>query len=347
MCTPHFMVSICMAALIATSPGLTIAQPATPDDPVFSVRAAFESALALSPEAQSKKKRIEALMAKKESASAWTAEPLSLSGSYRSDRNYNNQGLREIEFGLSAPLWNWNERSRTQLLRDSELSTALAQFEAVQLELAGEVRQVVWDTRLAQMDVDIAQNRVQAVKKLAVDVERRVDAGELAKTDLYQAQALLAQATLEAGRVASALWDLAARFTELTGLPVSILQGVQPENAEVFKELRPMDHPDFKLAQSRLQTLDKQADLVLSQKRLNTELGLTVVSERSGFGVGSEKSLVLSTRIPLGNAWEHQGRVLDAQASVLEAQALSSKTERSILAKGRAAQSRRRFHKSG
>ena len=326
-----------IAMLIVMSAGLTNAQAASSDGPAFSVRAVYESALALNPEAQSQKKRIEALMAKKESATAWTAQPLSLESSYRSDRNYNNQGLREVELGFSAPLWNWNERSRTQSLRDSELQTANAQFEAAKLGLAAEVRQVVWDTLSAQLDVEIAQTRAQAANKLTDDVKRRVDAGELAKTDLYQAQALHAQAKSEMGRAMAALSDMAIQFSELTGLPISTLQGVQAENTEIPQGLRPLDHPSLKVAQSQLHTLSKQTELTITQKRANPELGLTVVSDRSAFGIGSEKSLMFSTRIPLGNASEYQSRVLDAQANQLAAQASLSKIERSVVAKGRAA----------
>jgi cobalt-zinc-cadmium efflux system outer membrane protein len=293
MYSPPSVVSIGMARLLAAliailivmSAGLTMAQAASSDGPAFSVRAVYDSALALSPEAQSQKKRIEALMAKKESATAFTAQPLSLEGSYRSDRNYDNQGLREVELGFSAPLWNWNERIRTQSLRDSELQTANAQFEAVKLELAAEVRQVVWDTLSSQLDVEIAQTRAQAASKLTDDVKRRVDAGELAKTDLYQAQALHAQAKSEMGRAMAALSDMAIQFSELTGLPISSLQGVQAENAEIPQGLRPLDHPSLKAAQSQLHTLSRQTELTVTQKRANPELGLTVVSDRSAFGI--------------------------------------------------------------
>lgn len=345
MYSPPYLVPIGVAKLLAAlvamlivmSGGFTMAQAVSSDRPAFSVRALYESALALSPEAQSQKKRIEALMAKKESATALTVQPLSLEGSYRSDRNYDNRGLREVELGFSAPLWNWNERGRTQSLRDSELQTANAQFEAAKLQLAAEVRQVVWDSLSAQLDVEIAQTRAQAAKKLAEDVKRRVDAGELAKTDLYQAQALDAQAKLEMGRAMAVLSDMAIQFSDLTGLPISTLQGVQAENAEVPQGLRPLDHPSLKVAQSQLDTLSKQTELALTQKRANPELGLTVVSDRSAFGISSEKSLMLSTRIPLGNASEYQSRVLDAQANQLAAQASLRKIERSVVAKGRAA----------
>ena len=38
-----------------------------------------------------------------------TAQPLTLEGLYRSDRNFDNHGLQEVELGISAP----NEKSLT------------------------------------------------------------------------------------------------------------------------------------------------------------------------------------------------------------------------------------------
>lgn len=339
MYSPHLVVSICMVSLFALSTGSTLAQPGPSDGIPFTVRTVFDSALALSPEAQSQKLRIEALTAKRQASDSLTSQPIALEGAYRSDRNYNNQGLREIELGLSAPLWNWNERSRTQLLRDSELDAANAQFESAKLELAGEVRQLVWDTMYAQLDVEIAQNRAQAAKKLVDDVNRRFEAGELAKTDLYQAQALHAQAQSEKGRAMTALLDIGGLFSSMTGLPVSILQRIQPEREVASTELRFLEHPTLKAAQAKVQTLDKQVELTRSQKRANPELGLAVIGERAAFGAGNEKSLVLSTRIPLGNSSEYRSRLLEAQANQLEAQASLKKIERTIVAKGRAAQS--------
>ena len=337
--TPHRVVSVFMAALIAISPSLRVAHAEPLSGTLSTVRTAFDSALALSPEAQSQKRRVEALMARRTAADSLTAQPLVLEGAYRSDRKYSNQGLREIELGLSAPLWNWNERDRTQLLRDHETNTALARLEAIKLVLAGEVRQLVWETMSAQLDVEIAQTRVLAAHKLVADVARRVDAGELAKTDFYQVQSLHAQAQSEAGRARALLSDIAVEFSSTTGLPVSALQGIEAEKAVNFSGTSLLDHPSVKLAYAQGQTFDRQVELTKTQKRANPELGLGVISERSVFGAAAEKSLVLSTRIPLGNSPEYQSRVLEAQSNQLEAHATLKKTERSIIAKQRAAQS--------
>lgn len=339
MFSSHGVMAICMATVLGASTGAALAQSGTTDGAPYSVGAVFEAALALSPEAQSHKKRIEALTAKRDASAAWTAQPLSVEGSYRSDRNYRNQGLREMELGVSAPLWNWNERSRNQSLRDSELESSNAQFESTKLDLAGEVRLLIWTTLSAQVDVEIAQTRAQSAQKLVVDVGRRVEAGELAKTDLYQTQAHQAQIRMELGRATAVLSDMAAEFSAITGLPLSVIRGIQAESPNPPEGLGPLDHPRLRAIQAQSRTISQQAELTLTQRRANPELGLAVISDRSAFGVGSEKSLVLSTRIPLGNPSEYQSRVSEAQANQMATQAALKRTERSILTKERAAHS--------
>lgn len=334
MHTPHRMVSLCLAVLFATSAHSTLASSTATE---FTVQAAYQSALALNPALQAQHKRLESLQSKVQAAHALTAQPPTLEGAYRTDRSHNNQGVREVELGISAPLWHWNEQSRTQALRSSELQAEAQRLEQHKLELAGEVRQLCWNTLSAHLDVQIAHTRATAAQTLLDDITRRVNAGELAQTDVYQAKALLAQAQSDISRTLGVLADLSAEFSSLTGLPASVLERLLPENAPVPEALRPLDHPSLQLAKVQLQVQNQQEALLRTQARNNPEVGLSIVSERAGFGMPNEKSMVLSTRIPLDNASEYQSRVLDAQANTLSAEVALSKAERSVLTKGRAA----------
>ncbi|MEH6999113.1 MAG: TolC family protein [Limnobacter sp.] len=338
MYSPHRVVSTCLAFLMVSTMASAFAESAVEVETELTVRLAFESALSLDPEIQAQGKRLAALEARRSAANAFTAAPLSVEGSYRTDRNYNNQGLRELELGLSAPIWNWNERSRTQALRDSEIELAKKQLEQTKLELAGLVRQTLWDTLAANLDVEIAQARTKTAKELMVDVDRRVMAGELAQTDFYQASALYAQSKADLGRALGALGDLSAEYAAMIGLPVSTLSRIQTESTDIPNGLKPLDHPALKLAQAQLNAQQRQADLVQTQARANPELGLAVISDRGAFSSISEKSLVVSTRIPLGNSSEYQSRVLQAESDQLAAQALLVKTQRSVVARSRAAE---------
>lgn len=339
MYSPHRVVSTCLAILLFNASIPVFAQQSMPVETELTVQDAFESALSIDPEIRSALKRIEAFKARRSAASALTAQPLSLEGSYRSDRNYNNQGLREIELGVSAPIWNWNERSRTQSIRDTEIELAQLQLEQKKLELAGLVRQTVWNTLSANLDAEIAQTRLKTAKELMVDVEKRVKAGDLAQTDFYQASALYEQSRAELLRAQSVLGDVSADYSATIGLPVSMLSRIQTESTDIPNGLKPLDHPTIKLAQLQLLAQQQQSDLVQTQARANPEVGLAIISDRGAFTSASEKSLVVSTRIPLGNSSEYQSRVLQAESESIAAQAALTKTQRQIVVLGRAAES--------
>ncbi|WP_421831699.1 TolC family protein [Limnobacter sp.] len=339
MYSPHRVVSTCLALLFLSAALPAFTQQAMPVETPVTVQDAFESALSIDPEVQSALKRIEAFKARRSAASALTAQPLSLEGSYRSDRNYNNQGLREIELGVSAPIWNWNERARTQSLRDTEIELVQLQLEQKKLELAGLVRQTIWNTLAANLDAEISQARLKSAKELMVDVEKRVKAGDLAQTDFYQASALYEQTRAEFARTQSALSDVSADYAATIGLPVSVLSQIQTESTDIPNGLKPLDHPAIKLAQLQVLAQQQQSDLVQTQARANPEVGLAIISDRGAFTSASEKSLVVSTRIPLGNSSEYQSRVLQAESESIAAEAVLTKTQRQIVVVGRAAES--------
>jgi cobalt-zinc-cadmium efflux system outer membrane protein len=339
MYSPHRVVSTCLVTLLFNASAPAFAQQSVPVETELTVQDAFESALSIDPEVQSAFKRIEAFQSRRNAANTLTAQPLSLEGSYRSDQNYNNQGLREIELGVSAPIWNWNERSRTQSLRDTEIELAQLQLEQKKLELAGLVRQTVWNTLGANLDVEIAQARLKTAKELMVDVEKRVKAGDLAQTDFYQASALYEQSRAELLRAQGILGDVSADYSATIGLPVSVLSRIQTESTDIPNGLKPLDHPAIKLAQLQLLAQQQQSDLVQTQARANPEVGLAIISDRGAFTTASEKSLVVSTRIPLGNSSEYQSRVLQAESESIAAQAALTKTQRQIVVLGRAAES--------
>ena len=163
-------------------------------DTSLSVAAVYRSALENSPTLRSQAQRIEALQAGRSQANNLTAGPLTLEGSYRSDRNFDNQGLRETELGMSAPVWLWNERSRNQQYRQAELQAGEHRFSDFKLKLAGQVRQVYWDTLAAQQDVEIAQARVDGASQLMADVQRIAQSTNFALTDQDRAELLAERA---------------------------------------------------------------------------------------------------------------------------------------------------------
>lgn len=324
------------ACLVTTAMPSAYAQEST-----RSIAAIYQSALENHPAMRAQAQRMDALQAGRGAANNLTAGPVTLEGSYRSDRGFDNQGLRETELGISAPIWLWNERSKNQQYREAELKAGEHRFAQLKLELAGQVRQAYWNTLAAQQDADLAQARLAASKELMNDVQRRVDAGDLARADLLQATALHAQAKAEHSRALSGLAVVGAEFTEVSGLPVSVLSGTeQPTTAEPLPEVTPSieTHPAYLALQSEAAVQRSRASLLAVQKRENPEVGVAVVNDRAGFAAPNEKSLMLSTRIPLGASADRESLALQARADETEAQARLSRINTTLKAQASAAQ---------
>lgn len=320
---------------------LTAIAPVHAQETSVSVAAVYQSALENHPAMRAQAQRMDALQAGRRAANNLTAGPLTLEGSYRSDRSFDNQGLRETELGISAPIWLWNERSKNQQYREAELQAGEHRFAQLKLELAGQVRQAYWNTLAARQDADLAQARLVASQKLMNDVRRRVEAGDLARADLLQTTALHAQAKAEHSRALSGLAMVGAEFTEVSGLPVSVLNGaVQTTTAEPLPENVPAieTHPAYLVLQSEAVVQSSRADLLAIQKHENPEVGLAIVNDRAGFAAPNEKSLVLSTRIPLGVNAARNSQALQARADETEAQARLGRISTTLKAQASAAQ---------
>jgi cobalt-zinc-cadmium efflux system outer membrane protein len=306
-------------------------------DTDLTIQQSYQAALLGHPDIQAQEQNLSALQSKIQAVSRFTPQTVSVESSYRTDQSHKDQGLQEMEVGLSMPLWHWNERQNTLAVREKDLQNAQRKIQQQKLELAGEVRRLFWDILAAKLDIDMANKRIQTAEQLLRDVSRRVHAGELPKTDIYQAQAFLAETQSNYHRAVDQFAELSTEFSSLTGLPSSGIIQIHLENSQIPDTLRPSDHPAILLAQSQVELETQNTALVKTQHRGNPELGLALISERSSFGSDVEKSWRISARIPLGNAPDYESRVLEAQSKQHQAELALRKAERSVITKGRAA----------
>ena len=295
-----------------------------PDPAAWSLRALFDHAWQRQPEAQAQPLRQQAAEATRLAAQRWTAEPPALALQTRTDRPGSQQGQREVEVGLAAPLWLPGERARSAALGDAQWQQVQSQQRAAQWQLAAQVRQAWWDWQRARSDLALAQDRLHSARQLAADVQRRWQAGDLARTDGLQAQAVVAQAEAAQAEAQGALQAARSALSAWGALPGTAPGAPAPQDwraeplADAAAQAVSDTHPALAQAQAQAQVARHTAELAAVQRRANPELSVAATRGRDQAGERYRQSVTLGLRIPLGDNALAQAKEAAAQADALE-----------------------------
>ena len=294
--------------------------PTTPSDaaaPVsisVALEAAWQRAVAArESEGQRRRAGAEAVAA----GSRWAAPP-SLALGYRSDRLQQNTGSRETEVAVALPLWLPGQRSARASTASSAQAQALAAEQAARWRLAGEVREAAWQLAAAQADAAQATGLATALQQLAEDVQRRVNAGDLARADLLAAQAEQLAAQAQQTETAQRLQAARAQWTLLTGLaampalaPPSAAAAPTPgaPGTEGAASTAPTPasaadalagHPELELARQTTVLARQRLALLRHSRREAPELSLGLRQEVGGRGQAAQGSVAVALRLPFG-----------------------------------------------
>lgn len=294
--------------------GAAMAQPIA--DPTFSAAAASPAAFTLAQaaeaawrratqarEAQAQARRVEADRAAV--ARPWAAPP-ALEASYRDDRWQTAAGRREIEAGVAWPLWLPGQRDARGAVVDADAGLAQAAVQAGRLHVAGLVREAAWAIVAGKAEADLADAQVLSLQEIAADVDRRVNAGDLAHADALAAQAEVLAAHSAQLAARQRLSASQSQWTQLTGLTQMPEAADADEHASTAaRTAMPFDvetHPDARVAALTVERARKRADLVATTRREPPELLLRIRQDVPGRGESPQNSVGIGMRIPLGTA---------------------------------------------
>lgn len=305
------------------TPGVPAAIPSVNGS--TSLAQAFRASWQRQPEAQSQQVRAEAAAARKNSADSWTAEPVSLEFSTRTDRLNRNQGGREVVAGVTVPLWLPGERSRMGAVADAEMRLIASRVRAAQLRTAGSVRDSYWLWHRARVEHDLARERLAGAQQIAADVARRVKAGDLARADQHQADGAMASAEVSLAEAVSVFAGATQRLRAQTGnTPVAqataMVQEELAPDVSVDPDALNRRHPVISEWSDRLEAARRAVELAQVQTRASPELSFAATRDRGQFGDAYQQSLTVGLRMPLGADSRNQARLATAQADAIEAE---------------------------
>ncbi len=234
--------------------------------------------------------------------SLWPSSP-ALEWSHRDGRKASADGSRESEVGIAWPLWMPGQRGARSASADADLAHASASEASARLVLAGKVREAYWAVHAQVLEVRVARQQAEVAQRLVKDVQRRVQAGDLAPADGLAARA--EEMSAEKAIAEAMTREASARraWTTLTGLQ-SLPEGsaTAPAVAAAQATTSSIDeHPDVRLAIQALAQAQARAEVVRSQRADPPELYLRARQERAQRGA-NVNTLGVGMRIPLGTS---------------------------------------------
>ena len=282
------------------------------------LRDAVEKAWDRQPVAQAQLLRAAELAARAKVATAWLPSPPSIGVRERSDRLNRNLGAREVEAELSVPLWLPGQRQRESVLAGAEQELQRDALDSAKWKLAGEVREAYWQVRSAEAERAAALRRLDDAAALAADVERRLKAGDLARTDFNQAKG--AEHTARSAAIEAEVRLARARlgFTAITGMQ-TLPAG---EEAPAANPLPLAEHPALRQLDRAANAADARVRLATDIRRDNPELTLAYRRERSSNADAYAGAVTLGIRIPLATDARNEPKIAAANADFIEARTL-------------------------
>lgn len=289
-----------------------------------SLKDVFETAWQRQPEAHALQSRRDAAQAQAKAASMLSPEPPSLEISQRSDRMTGNSGAREAEVGIAVPIWLPGQRTASADLAQAEISLVERKLLASQLRLASSVRDAWWGWLRARVDAELASEQLANAQRLAADVVKRTNAGDLAKSDQHQAEGAVAAAQAHAAQAQAASAAALAQVMALTGrtaqADLTVNAAVEPAPDSTPHTGASVGHPLIAELEDRITMAERTAQLISAQRRSNPELTVATTRGRGAFGERYGQTVLIGIRVPLGAGPRHDARLATAQAEAIEVQ---------------------------
>lgn len=215
---------------------------------------------------------------------------------HQNDTLGSGRGEREWQAELELPVWLPNQRNNRLKVADATQSNVAASRESLRLQVAGLLREAVWDIAFNENNNALATNKLGLASKLQHDVEKRYQAGEMAKTDAMLAQQETLRAEKEQLRAEAELMHARHRYYLLTGL-----RELPASFEEKQSSLEDYSQSSIWLeAQSKVGLAETERGLAQIESHENLQVLLNMRRSQGAFDNMSNDSVGVKVRIPFG-----------------------------------------------
>jgi len=215
---------------------------------------------------------------------------------HQNDAIGSGRGERDWQAELELPIWLPKQRDNRLKVAEASQSTAIASRQSLKLQVAGQLREALWNIAFNDNNLSLAANKLLLANKLRSDVEKRYQAGELAKTDAMLAEQETLRAEKEKLRAEAELMHARHRYYLLTGLrelPASYEE--KQSSLEDYSQ-----SPIWLETQSKVGLAETERNLVQVESHENLQVLLNVRSTKGAFDTTANDSVGVKLRIPFG-----------------------------------------------
>ena len=218
------------------------------------------------------------------------------------DRLLSNQGVMQIQTGYQIPIWMWGQRSASRQVAEEAEKSANQFSIALKHEIAGLVRESLWNLLLMENRRGLAQQVYDLSKQLFATVQRRVELGDLARSDELMAESDLldkkSQLTLAEAEVMHAR-KAYMNLTRLDRAP-KLFEEKRSSTAEIQEQ-----HPAIAAANAVIERAQAEVEFTRLSKQGN-QPSILIGTQNERFegqsNINNETNLVL--QIPIGgDSW--------------------------------------------
>lgn len=240
---------------------------------------------------------------------------------YIDDRYWSNKGVVQIQTGYQIPIWMWGQRSASRAVaEESEKSANLFAF-ALKHEIAGLVRESLWNLVLMENRRELAQQVYDVSRQLFATVNRRVELGDLARSDELMAESDLLDKKSQLTLAEAEVMHARKAYSNLTRLDKApkLFDEKRSSTAEILEQ-----HPAIAAANAVVERAQAEVEFTRLSKQGNQPsilVGTQHERFENGGSFNNETNLVL--QIPIGgDSWNAP---FVAQANVTLTQKLADR----------------------
>lgn len=260
-------------------------------------------------------------------AGSWLGDKPSFNMVYKTDQLTEQEGYRELEAALDLPMWNPGQRKALKALSDSIRTQAGSDERLLTWEVSSQVFEYAWTLKLAEQETTLAKALWESTQKLENDIQKRVEAGELPRTDALMAQQrttqlqdIYEQAMLSEVQARTA-WKM---YTGMEQLPEDLMDLQPPETAPIEQ------HPQLENSDLAVQSAQANSRSEQQMTQGNPSLILYARRDRDFSFEPYDNALGIGFSLPFATSPHGAGKIAEAEMQLTEAMANQAEIHRNL-----------------